>query len=206
METLKKVITVIVCLVLIGFALHLGKRVPSEPVQEVPIVEPDLSKGIFTTPTFTFEYDTEVIANDYNETSPWRTNSQTPGDFHVGILIPGSIQPNTNFREAKFTVGSSADSEALTSCLVPTNGERAKGEVVINGALFKKITLSEGAAGNYYDTTSYRTIYNGKCYAIDYTIHSLNIRNYSPEQNIQEFNTQAIVNILETMVQSFRFL
>ena len=162
--------------------------------------------GIFKNNEFSFKYKKDLIANDYNETSSWRTNTSLSGDFHVGILIPRSIQPNTNFSDAKFTVGSSDNQAAISECLIPTNGEREKGETEINGTIFKKITLTEGAAGNYYDTTSYRAIKDGKCYAVEYTIHSMNLRNYPAEENIQEFNTPFIVEILEDMARSFEFM
>lgn len=211
MKTLNKIIILVVVLALIGLIIKLSnsKKVENIPApeQETPTVtETDESIGTFTDTDFSFQYKKDLIGKDYNETSTWRTNTQTEGEFHVGILIPGSVQPNTNFREAKFAVGSSIDKKSIEECLIPTNGERAKGEVTINGTLFKKITLTDAGAGNYYDTTSYRTMHADKCYAVEYTIHSTNLRNYGPEQNIQEFDTPFIVQTLESMVQSFKFL
>lgn len=210
MQILKKVLISLVFLTLVGFGIYQmnkPKQVVEVPIEEAPsVTEVDTDTGIFTNTNFTFKYQKDVIAKDYNETSQWRTNTQTNGVFHVGILIPGSVQPNTNFREAKFSVGSSSDPVAITDCLLPTNGERAKGEVTINDVVFKKITLTDAGAGNYYDTTSYRTMHGGNCYAIEYTIHSSNLRNYSPEQNIQEFDNPFIVKSLEDMVESFKFL
>jgi len=65
---------------------------------------------------------------------------------------------------------------------------------------------SDPGAGNIYDTTSYKTIKNNMCYAVEYTVHSTNINNYSPDQNIKEFDKVKIENILNEMVKSFRFL
>jgi hypothetical protein len=208
MKTLNKIIIAVVVLALIGLIIKFSnsKKVENIPEPEKPVViENDESIGTFSDNDFSFQYKKDLIAKDYNETSSWRGNTQTEGEFHVGILIPSSVQPNTNFREAKFTVGLSSDSVALTECLIPTNGERAKGEVTINGVVFKKITLTDAGAGNYYDTTSYRAVHNEECYAVEYTIHSTNLRNYSPDQNIQEFDTPFIVQTLESMAQSFKF-
>lgn len=209
MQIFKKVLISVAFIALAWFGVYQinkSKQAGDLPVKETPpTTEVDTTTGIFTNTDFTLEYQKDVIAKDYNETSTWRTNTETDGGFHVGILIPGSLQPNTNFREAKFTVGSSSDSVAITECLLPTNGERAKGEVTINDVVFKKITLTNAGAGNYYDTTSYRTMHEGICYAVEYTIHSTNIGNYSPEQNIKEFDTAFIVKILEDMVKSFEF-
>ena len=78
--------------------------------------------------------------------------------------------------------------------------------MTIGSMKFTKITLSDAGAGNFYNTTSYRTIYHNQCYAIEYTIHSTNIGNYSPDQGITEFDQTKIVPLLENMVQSFKFL
>ena len=212
MSTGKKIFIFVLFLILIGFGIYEMKKnyspLPTTPVDidTLPPITGENSPSVetFSGSGFTFIYNKEIIAKDYNETSSWRTNTQTPGIFHVGVLIPKSFQPNTNFSNAKFTVGSSTDAQALKECLIPTNGERAKGETTINDVVFKKITLSEGAAGNYYDTTSYRTIRNNTCYAVEYTIHSTNLRNYDPG-SVGEFDTQAVVQTLESMVQSFKF-
>lgn len=208
MKVIHKVLLSIIIIVLLAFLVissHKNKEVVTVSPED-PVTEVETTEGVFKNSEFTFQYPVDRIAKDYNEISPWRTNTQTKGVFHVGILIPSSVQPNTNFREAKFTIGSSSDPLALVGCLVPTNGERAKGEVIIQGIVFKKITLTEAGAGNYYDTTSYRTIHENMCYVVEYTIHSSNLRNYSPEQNIQEFDTPFIVETLESMAKSFQFL
>lgn len=206
-------ILITIALILLAFITFKFIKTAPVDLNQVENVNPSeqnnnlgVEDGVFKNNEFTFKYQKDLIANDYNETSSWRTNTSLPGDFHVGIIIPRSIQPNTNFSDAKFTIGSSDNPTAVSECLIQTNGEREKGETEINGTLFKKITLTEGAAGNYYDTTSYRATKDGKCYAVEYTIHSMNLRNYPAEENIQEFNTPFIVEILEDMARSFEFM
>lgn len=157
--------------------------------------------------TFSFSYPKEfsVSGGGVGYTESWRVNTQKMGLLLAKVTIPRSSQPNTNFSEAIFTVGTSSDPEAIKDCLIPTNGERAKGTKNINGISFNKITLTEAGAGNYYDTTSYRVIRNDQCYALEYTIHSTNINNYPQELGIKEFDTQKVVNALESMVESFSF-
>lgn len=165
-----------------------------------------MSSGVFKNPDFTFNYPENLIQKDYGQKLAWRTNTSVSGENHASILLPQSIQSGTNFGDARFSVGSSSEEVAIEECLIPTNGERAKGEVTINGVNFKKITLTEVGLGNYYDSTSYRTIHDGKCYVVEYTIHSVNLRNFDPSQNIQEFDTEFVVETLESMVKSFKFI
>ncbi len=91
-------------------------------------------------------------------------------------------------------------------CMVATNGEKRTGVVTINGQQFTKVTSSGAGAGNFYDTTSYRTIRDGDCYSVEYTIHSTNIHNYDPSQGIKDFDEPAVKNLLENIVKSFTFL
>ncbi len=157
---------------------------------------------------FSFEHpnNLSVTGGDASYAMDWRTNTQTLGLSLAKVRIPQSQQPNTNFSEAIFTVGTSSDPEEVKNCLTPTNGERAKGTTTIHDVVYQKITLTDAGAGNYYDTTSYRTLQSDQCYAIEYTIHSTNIGNYSPDQHIREFDTKAITAELESMTQSFAFI
>ena len=132
-------------------------------------------------------------------------------------MIPRSFQPKTNFSEATFVVGSSADPKSIELCLRASNGETpgynpevanpvSAGRVTINGVAFSKYNLGDAGAGNYYDTTSYRTMRDGVCYAVEYTIHSTNIGNYDPSQGISEFDRAKVQGILEDIAKSFKFL
>ncbi len=207
----KKALILVIFVVLVGLGVHLSQSTPTTtvPIEALPeitgeeLVDPI---GTFKNDSFSFTYPKDMIAKDYNETSPWRTNTETLGVFEVGILIPNTVEPSTNFRSALLTVGSSTDKKAIAECLIPTNGERAKGTETINNTIFTRITLTDAGAGNYYDTTSYRAIHDGVCYAVEYTIHTTNINNYSPEQGIKEFNTARIKDTLEGIVHSFTFL
>lgn len=170
--------------------------------------------------TFTFSYPKAftLVGDAIGMTQQWRANATTNGDRLVTVIIPRSFMPKTNFSEATFTVGTSADPQSMELCLRASNGEVeaspvantanpvSSGQVKINGISFSKYTLGDAATGNYYDTTSYRTKRNGLCYAVEYTIHSTNIGNYDPSQGITEFDRAKIQGLLEEIVQSFKFL
>lgn len=159
--------------------------------------------------TFSFSYPKEftLSGGDRSYTADWRENTESLGLLFTVVQIPKLFLPGTNFGDAKFTVGTSADPAALKNCLLAQNGEVIKSEkVTINDTSFTEIILSDAGAGNFYQTTSYRTVRNSQCYAIEYTVHSTNIDNYSPNQGIKEFDQAKITSILEGMVQSFKFL
>ncbi|MBI5470327.1 hypothetical protein HY968_03370 [Candidatus Kaiserbacteria bacterium] len=164
----------------------------------------------FTDPgVFRFDYPTTFTLSGkvYGETQDWKQGSTTSGALLATIMIPGDFEPQTNFSDAKFTVGTSTNPGAITTCLTEGNGAAASStSVAINGASFSRISFDGAGAGNFYETTSYRTVHNGECYAIEYTIHSTNIGNYSPDQGIKEFDKAKVQNALEAMVQSLTFL
>ena len=199
----------IVFVILVAVAILLARSIQLKESVDPATQQPNpmvitMKDGVFEGSTFTFTYPADAIVAVSSATM-WRNNTQEIGTTLAEVTIPDTVEPKTNFRGARFTVGMSNESNAIRDCLIPTNGERAKGTVVIDGVTFNKITLTDAGAGNYYDTTSYRAMHNNNCYAIEYTIHSTNLRNYDPG-TVSEFDTQAIVKTLEQMVQSFKFI
>ncbi len=159
--------------------------------------------------TFSFAYPTifTVSGGGVGYTQSWMQNATTSGLILAQLHIPRSFEPKTNFAEALFTVGTSADPDAVKTCLTAPGGSMVtSSQITINGITYTKITYGDAGAGNFYDTTSYRVVRNNQCYAIEYTIHSTNIGNYSPDQGILPFDKQKVQTILENMVHSFTFL
>lgn len=162
-----------------------------------------------TSKTFSFSYPREfnLHGGDFGYTQDWGAQISTMGLLFTVVEIPQTFFQKTNFGDAKFTIGTSSDPEAIKNCLLATNGAvLSKDKVTINGLGFTKITLNDAGAGNYYENTNYRTLKNDQCYSIGYTIHSMNISNYSPDQGIKGFDKAKITSILEGLVQSFTFL
>jgi membrane-bound inhibitor of C-type lysozyme len=140
-------------------------------------------------------------------TQDWVVQATTSGMILARITVPSSYEPGTNFGDARFTVGTSADPSAVASCLTNPSGNvnGNSTSVTIGDVSFTKFTFGDVAAGNRYDTTSYRTVRGGQCYAVEYTIHYGNIQNY-PAGAVKEFDEAKVQAVLDEMAQSFKFL
>jgi membrane-bound inhibitor of C-type lysozyme len=160
--------------------------------------------------TFTFEYPAAfmVSGGGIGYTESWKTDSDsTLGLILATINVPQGYEPNTNFGDATFTVGTSSDPAAVKSCLADTTGDNPTSTTAtINGVNYTKITTEDAGAGQRYLTTSYRTVQNNQCYAIEYTIHYADLENYGPGSGVTAFDQQKITSALDSIVQSFKFL
>lgn len=157
--------------------------------------------------SFEFNPFFKQIEGDNNPSLEWRLNSKEKGILLASVIIPRTYMPNTNFSNAKLTIGRSSSVNAINSCKNDvTNGAIKGGTITISGYSFTEFILSDAGVGNLYETTSYRGIVDGDCYAVEYIIHSVNIDNYSPDQNIKEFNKLSIKNDLDKIIQSINFL
>jgi len=160
--------------------------------------------------TFSFTYPDSVTVSggDLGYTQSWMTNATTSGLVLAKATLSKAFQPNTNFGEATLTVGTSPDPSAVAQCLTynPSGGPTtAPTKQTINGTEYTVMHSNDAAAGNRYDTTSYRTVRNSQCYAVEYTIHYGNIQNYDPSSGVKEFDESAVKSVMEGVVQSFRF-
>lgn len=160
--------------------------------------------------TFSFTYPDSVTVSggDVGFTQSWMVNATSSGLVLAKAVLGKSFQPDTNFSEATFTVGTSPDPSAVETCLTynPSGGPaEAPTTQTINGTTYTVFHSLGAGAGNRYDTTSYRTIRNNQCYAVEYTIHSTVLENYPPERGITAFNEEAVRSVMEGIVQSFRF-
>jgi hypothetical protein len=151
------------------------------------------------------------IDQNYSVTpsTDWRLGANSnPGNLYFTITVPSAFEPQTNFADAKLTVGASANNKAVADCLVadPSGGPpSATSTTTINGIQFTVFKSSDAGAGNYYETTSYRTVYSGQCYAIEYTVHSSQIGNYPPQYNLQPFDDNQITSLMDRIVGTFQF-
>ncbi len=160
-----------------------------------------------TSKLFSFSFPNQFsLFGEAGYSQDWAEESTSSGLQLAEIYIPKTFMPQTNFGDAKFTIGVSGDPDAVSQCLVPEFPNMEKVSLAtINGIQFTKITFSDAGAGNLYDTTSYRVVRGGECYAIEYTIHSGNIENY-PVGAVTAFDESKVQTILESMAQSFKFL
>ncbi len=160
--------------------------------------------------TFTFSYpdSVSVSGGDLGYTQSWMVNATSSGLALAKATLGKAFQPKTDFSEATFTVGTSPDPSAVAECLTYNPGggpARAPMQKIINGTTYTVFYSSDAAAGNLYDTTSYRTVRNNQCYAIEYTIHSTQLANYSPDSGVKAYNKGAVMQVMDAMIQSFTF-
>jgi hypothetical protein len=185
-------VALIVLLIAAG-GVYIARRVHQKTASIAAPIDTSMLTVVDAGKTFTFTYPNVAALSD-------------TVDYQV--LVPKSYQPNTNFSEAKFTVAASADAEAVSGCLTSTDGGPAQAgtPVMINGTSYMKLSYADAGAGNFYETTSYRTVHGGQCYRVEYTIHSTNIANYPEELGIKEFDKAKVTGLLESIAQSFKFL
>lgn len=167
----------------------------------------DLSVYTEQSGTYSFNYNSNFTVVGGEETKPtkdWRLDATTLGVLLSTLTVPKSYMPGTNFSDAKFTIGRSTNPADIKSCLSVPN-DKTVTSAKIAGYPAKKIQTIGAAAGNLYETTTYRAILDGDCYALEYTIHSTNIANYSPDQNIKEYDKAKIQQELETIIATMRW-
>lgn len=155
-----------------------------------------------TNKTLMFDYNAlfPLFTGSKTPTTDWKLDAKDKGILFARVTIPRGYMSKTNFSDAKFTIGRSTTTAGIKSCM--TSGTKAN----IGGYPFAKVTTNEAGAGNFYETTRYQGIVDGDCYAIEYTIHSTNIGNYSPGQGIKEFDKAKIQSELEKIITSIKFI
>jgi hypothetical protein len=156
---------------------------------------------------FRFEHPSElaVSTGSAEPARSWRAGAATNGVVLAQVVIPREAQANTNFADAKFTVGKSADPTAIRDCMRDAPGEHVSTTTLtVHGRTFTQLVFSDAGAGNFYETTSYRTLDKGECIAVEYTIHSTNLANYAPDQHVAAFDRAKIGAELEAMARSFQ--
>ncbi|HVM58994.1 MAG TPA: MliC family protein [Candidatus Paceibacterota bacterium] len=155
--------------------------------------------------TFAFPSDFSVTGTEPGYTPGWSAPATTSGQILAKIYVPQSFEPGTNFGDAWFTVGVSSDPSAVATCLQTLSGAQATTTSSIGGVTFTKILFGGAGAGNRYDTTSYRTVRDNMCYAVEYTVHYGVLENY-PKGTVQAFDEPKVAGALDQIAQSFRFL
>lgn len=163
----------------------------------------DSAKGISVSYPLDFEVETDGLPG---ADPSWRANSGGVNGMTLFTLaIPKAFEPQTNFADAKLTIGKSSDAAAVKDCLTPdpTGGPAiATTTVFVNGVNYTVFTGSDAGAGNLYDTTSYRTVKGGACYAVEYTIHSTQLANYPASYGLTQFDEAKVKDVLDRIVST----
>ncbi len=158
---------------------------------------------------YPIDFDTNDIYSIATSTD-WQfgADESQPDALAFTLMIPRVFEPQTNFADAKLTVGYSANGAAVAQCLAtgPASGpSSATSSVTMDGVQFTVFHFADAGAGNYYETTSYRTIRAGKCWAVEYTIHSSQIANYPESYGLHPFDHAMVTAVLNRIVNTFRF-
>jgi hypothetical protein len=156
-----------------------------------------------------FQFPPELKLSEEKAATGWRVGSVDPGTVIATVALPENSQPNTNLSEAHLRIGMSRNSKAVAECLVPgMRGDQAfKGTpVTVNGTPFTFFRETGAGAGNFYDTSSYRTLRSGTCYAVEITVHSTNLGNYPEEQHRVQFDNAKVQTLLLGVFESLEFL
>jgi hypothetical protein len=125
-------------------------------------------------------------------------------------LVNNKYYQATNLKEASVVIGARDETEDLANCLKPEPLSTYKGKElpqgkVINGVAFYEDFIREGAAGNWYEKVSYRTLYKDTCYEIALFTHSTNIGAYEPG-TVLEFEKDEVLEKLDRVFATFRFI
>ena len=123
----------------------------------------------------------------------------------VQLGLSNKDYPKTNFGDAAFTV-SVQSTKSLNECIttnLPEGIEKLTKTKTINGTEFYTDEGTGAAAGNRYETHTYRTFVSSNCFEINETIHTANIGNYDPA--VTEVNTKPIWKDLEGIMSTFKF-
>lgn len=110
----------------------------------------------------------------------------------------------TNLDEAYFLIGSSADADVISKCTEPLSfggPETVLGNVSVNGVSFTKSQATGVGAGNIYEQTYYRTVYNNICYEITYFVHYGNIGAYDPN-TVHEFDHDGLMRKFDEVLNT----
>lgn len=160
---------------------------------------------------FSISYPLDFTADDNYSIAPsadWRMGANgTQGIKAFTLTIPRAFEPQTNFDDATLTVGRSSSNGAVAGCMAsdPSGGPAsATSTVLVNGITFTVFHSNDAGAGNYYETTSYRTLHAGQCYAVEYTVHSSQIANYPTSYDLQPLNEMMLTDVLDRIVGTFK--
>ncbi len=127
------------------------------------------------------------------------------GRSKVRIVLARNNFTGTNLSEASVSVGVSQNAATLKSCTVAQQEEAQKGTVKLNGKEFSVFEGSDAAAGNRYETRSYRAVIDTTCYEIRQLVHYGVVENYEPGA-VRAFDISEVHTQLEEIAQTFELM
>jgi len=141
---------------------------------------------------------------DYTINTDYKYQALGPGKDISGVkfTIPSSITEGTNL--SSFDTGVSIEIiPAIQDCnagLFLYDNANVQ-DITDNGTEYSFASISQGAAGNFYEEQVWALPYTNPCIAVRYLIHSTNIGNY-PEGTVSPFNRAALLDQFDKIRQS----
>ncbi len=172
--------------------------------QSTPVQAGDSQWQTYRYVPYGFQFD---YPKNFAFTDPANYNSSL-GHGITELVSTDNPYPGTNYIESIFSV-SGGYAKNLEECLKPLQSGLGPNDFkqaqTINGISFYKASATEGAAGNFYNSTVYRTLHADVCVEVNLVIHTGNIGNYPEEKHIQELDQSKPVTVLDQMLSTFKF-
>ncbi len=185
-----------------------GTSTPSQPsLQGFSIyTNGDYGFSIFypATTTVSTTFDSAYILP-----TTWRVNAlQNATGTPVIEVVGYQTKSTTHFPryfKTEVRIGVSKDPQEIAACTKVGNGERAMPSAAFGGATWSVFAMSDAAMMQYNQGTSYRTMHDGMCYALEQIEVGSSYRDVPSPSDIPESVLQAHFNELDSVVRSFSF-
>lgn len=150
----------------------------------------------------------ETLHSAYRIPALWRMGAIATGTPVVTLITyqTSSDHSYPRYYTAAVRIGVSSDPSEVAACERVGNGEEALADVKLGPDTFKAFSFSDAAMMQYLRGTSFRTLRDGKCYAVEQISAGSSYREDKPSiEDIQEEVLRLEHEKLRTIVDSFRF-
>ena len=166
---------------------------------------------------FSIRYPEEYQTDDtfmtfYHLPANWRVNAAPHATGTPVIALIGYRTQSENtyprYFDAEVRIGVSSDPKEVARCEQVGNheGETALPDTVIGGATFKVFAFESAGMMQYLKGISYRTVHEGKCFAIEQLQTGSSYReDPMSSKDIPDTTLQAHYNALADVVKTFSF-
>ena len=187
------------------------------PEPAAPTIELSEGLSIYTSGEygFLFAYPSGAEISELFE-SPWLSDAWSVNALPdaTGIPLVSVVTYRTESEdsyprhfEASVRIGKSDDAREVARCLSAREGS---GEVelpdrVIGEQTFAAFSFGDAGMQRYVNGVSYRTLYQGVCYAVEQIRAGSSYREDESAKDIPEETLTAAYDSLDTIIESFRF-
>ena len=148
--------------------------------------------------------------SQYYLPATWRVNAlNSATGTPIFAIIGYKTQSDTSYPryfETEVRIGASADPQEIAACDTTGNGEVALPDTVINKVIWKTFSLQDDAMMQYLNGTSYRTIHDNTCFALEEIETGSSYRDDATStSDIPDSVLSQKFKDLDSIVQSFSF-